>query len=288
MTGYGRATREEDKRSVAVELKSLNSKYLDVSVRLPKIFNEKELEIRNIISEKLIRGKISITIEHAILDGEELSVQINSELFKSYYYKLASLAQSVNADSGDLFKMALQYPDVQIQKQDDEKVEEEWQILKEVVIDAIEKCDSFRQQEGGSLKDKLVSYTENIEQLLKQVEEEDPKRLQELKEKLLKTLTDLKLKEDIDQNRFEQELIYYIDKLDISEEKVRLENHLKYFLEVLNYPDSNGKKLNFISQELGREINTMGAKANYAPIQKLVVNMKDELEKIKEQIQNIV
>jgi len=287
MTGYGRFILDDGKRNSTVEIKALNSKYLDVQIRLPKIFNEKEMELRNVISEYLVRGKISVTVEHVKLEADNLSVTINEPLFKSYFTSLKNLSTMVGATDQDLFKLALQYPDVQIQNQDDDKIEEEWQFLKEVAVEACKKCDAFRIKEGEGLYAKLLSYIDEIEVALQKIEELDPERLKNLREKIKKSLEDLKL-EDYDQNRFEQELVYYIEKLDISEEKVRLLSHTHYFKEVLDYPESNGKKLNFIAQEIGREINTIGSKASYAPIQKLVVGMKDELEKIKEQIQNIV
>ena len=288
MTGFGRAKLDDGTRNIVVEIKTLNSKFLDMSIRLPKSFNEKELDIRNSISEKLERGKTTVNIEYTRLNNPETSILINETLFKNYFEKLQLLAKDVGAENDEIFKLALQYPDVQVQRQNDEDLEEEWKGLNQVILEAIKKCDDFRIKEGEGLKNNLNEYVNIIGEQLTQIDSLDPDRLNELKERIKKSLDELKIKEDIDQNRFEQELIYYIEKLDISEEKVRLKSHLAHFLEAMNSPTSNGKKLNFISQEMGREINTIGSKANYAPIQRLVVNMKDELEKIKEQLQNIV
>lgn len=288
MTGYGQARRDDGERSVAVEIRTLNSKFTDITIRLPKPFNEKETEIRNLLTERLERGKISITIEYARLTDDFVPVEINSALFKSYYNQLKNLAVEVGAGENDIFKMALTYPDVQIQKQDNEILEKDWQEIRKTIVEAVDKCDFFRKNEGVELSNKLFQYLDNIDRYLDEVEKYDSNRLTEVKERLKKSLDDLKLNGEVDKNRFEQELIYYIEKLDICEEKVRLKSHIEYFRQVLNAETSQGKKLNFISQEMGREINTMGSKANYAPIQKLVVSMKDELEKIKEQLQNII
>lgn len=288
MTGYGQARREDKERSVAVEIKTLNSKFTDISIRLPKPFNEKETEIRNLLTDKLERGKISINIEYARVADDFIPVEINGALFKSYYTQLNRLAEEVGASKDDIFKMALLYPDVQLQKQNSDILEKDWVEVRKTIVEAIDKCDFFRKNEGVELSGKVFQYLENIDGYLTEVEKHDPNRMAELREKLRKSLNDLKLNGEVDENRFEQELIYYIEKLDICEEKVRLKSHIEYFKEVLDSSNSQGKKLNFISQEIGREINTLGSKANYAPMQKLVVNMKDELEKIKEQLQNIV
>lgn len=288
MTGYGQARRDDGERSVAVEIRTLNSKFTDITIRLPKLFNEKETEIRNLATERLERGKISITIEYARLTDDFVPVEINSALFKNYYNQLKNLAEDVGAGENDIFKMALMYPDVQIQKQDSEILGKDWEEIRKTIVEAIDKCDFFRKNEGVELSNKFFQYLDNIDQYLSEVEKHDPNRLVEVKERLRKSLDDLKLNGEVDKNRFEQELIYYIEKLDICEEKVRLKSHIEYFRQVLNAETSQGKKLNFISQEMGREINTMGSKANYTAIQKLVVSMKDELEKIKEQLQNIV
>ncbi len=288
MTGFGLAKQEDNQRRISVEIKTLNSKFLDTGIRLPKFFASKELEVKNLVTESLERGKISLVIEYASVSEENAPIEFNKSLFKAYYQQLTDLAKEVNSSSNDLFKIALTYPDVQIQNYDEEILEEEWEVLKKVLANALKKCDEFRISEGKELEKRFIDYINNIESYLEETEKHDPKRLGELKDRLKKSLEDLSLNGEIDKNRFEQELIYYIEKLDISEEKVRLKNHLDYFREVMNAKNSQGKKLNFISQEIGREINTLGSKANYAPIQKLVVNMKDELEKIKEQIQNIV
>ncbi len=288
MTGFGMAKLEDQQRRINIEVKTLNSKFLDVNIRLPKFFSSKEADIKNLITEVLVRGKVALNIEYARIGEDSAPIEFNKSLFKTYYHQLTELANEVESTSNDLFKIALTFPDVQLQNYDENVLEEEWLVLKEVLGNALSKCNEFRVIEGKELEGKFIDYLNNIESYLTEVETHDPKRISELRERIRKSLDDLKLNGEIDKNRFEQELIYYIEKLDICEEKVRLKSHLDYFKEVINANTSQGKKLNFISQEIGREINTLGSKANYAPIQKLVVNMKDELEKIKEQLQNIV
>ena len=288
MTGYGEARHEDDQYSVRVEIKALNSKFLDVSARIPKSFNDKELLIRNLISERLVRGKVSLVFEYAN-KGESLAkVKINKGLFHDYYNKLKELSDGVESNSSDIFKMAVQFPDVIESSEDDADLEKEWSVILPVINEAINKCDEFRVKEGTVLTKNLIEYVESIRSYLGEIELLDPQRLERIKKRLNDNLKDFAAKEELDENRLEQEIIYYIEKLDISEEKVRLQSHLDYFSEIVNSENSMGKKMNFISQEIGREINTIGSKSNDAAIQKLVINMKEELEKIKEQVLNIL
>lgn len=288
MTGYGMARHDDDALSVYVEIKTLNSKYMDANIRLPKSLSEKELEIRQQLTDVLERGKINLSIEYMRKDDSSIIMDVNEKLFKTYFDKLNKLSKEVQKGEDDIFRMALQMPEVIISQENEDAIAHDWKIINEKVSEAISKCDEFRIKEGENLTKKLAQYAENIQALLQEAKTHDPERIKALKQKLIQGLEELKQKDEVDKNRFEQELVYYIEKLDINEEKVRLKSHIEYFLEVLNSTTSQGKKLNFISQEMGREINTMGAKANYAPLQKCVVNMKEELEKIKEQVLNLL
>ncbi|MDN5201531.1 YicC/YloC family endoribonuclease [Fulvivirgaceae bacterium BMA10] len=288
MTGYGLSKLDDKQIGLSVEIKTLNSKFLDAIVKLPREFSDKELEVRNMLSDKLIRGKVSITVTYAKKEDASPKVAINENLFGVYYHQLEKLANESGANQNDIFKLALQMPDVVVNELSDEDLEEEWKLLSESINEALGKCDAFRISEGSVLKQKLVQYIQNIQSWLNKVNDQDPKRAESIKEKISQKMSDLIGLENVDQNRFEQELIYYIEKLDISEEKVRLKSHLDYFLQVIESDQSQGKKLGFISQEIGREINTIGSKANDAVIQRYVVSMKEELEKIKEQLLNIL
>ena len=281
MTGYGKSILQLPTKKITIEIKSLNSKNLDLSVRVPAYYREKELEIRKRLAQVLERGKIdfSIYIEN---NGTELSSSINSKVVKSYMQQLAEVHQ---ASETELLKMAIRLPDA-LKTEREELDDEEWNAISEGIDQAVEKITIYRKDEGLSLKSDFEVRIFNIETLLKAVIEIDPERIEQVKERLKKGIAELEAK--VDENRFEQELIYYIEKLDITEEKVRLKNHLAYFLKELNSHQSNGKKLGFITQEIGREINTVGSKSNFAPMQKLVVQMKDELEKIKEQNLNVL
>ncbi len=289
MTGYGRTKGTVKGYQVDVEIRTLNSKFLDVQLKVPRLFQSKELEIRSLLSEGLTRGKLAVTID-MVQDAEaDSSNQVNHELFKKYYKEFEALAQEVNANQSDLFRLALHSPDVMNGSAlDEEELEEQWKGVKKLLAEAIVSCNNFRQQEGASLAAELAHYIDSIGSFLEQVKALDPERAEAIRERILKHQKEIESSDEFDKNRFEQEMIYYIEKLDISEELVRLSNHLSYFKEVMGESDSQGKKLGFISQEIGREINTIGSKANYAPIQKLVVGMKDELEKIKEQLLNII
>ena len=288
MTGYGQARFEDENFSVSVEVKTLNSKFLDVGVRIPKSYSDKEIPVRNLISEKLERGKVSLLLEYSNKKEAVSKVRINEELFKMYFEKLKELSDGVESKSEDLFKMAIQFPEVIVSIEDDSNREKEWEIIFSVIKSAIDKCNDFREKEGAVLTENLKTYIQTIENNLEEIKELDPVRVERVKSRLNENLKEFAKREELDVNRLEQELIYYIEKLDISEEKVRLASHLNYLQEILNSSSSMGKKMNFISQEIGREINTIGSKSNDAAMQKLVVNMKEELEKIKEQVLNIL
>ena len=289
MTGYGVAQLETDTLSVLVEAKSLNSKYLDTVIKLPKVFFDKEVEVKKIATEKLERGKVSINISYERKDTEVARVSINAKLLKSYYQELQQIANNLDAEqSTDLFKIALEFPEVMRTEEPKDKLQDDWRRVMDTVLEAMVKCNEFRVTEGANLKNMLVVYIDRIESYLTKVNNLDPNRTESIKKRLQKHMEEISGNEKFDPNRFEQEMVYYMEKLDISEEKVRLKSHLDFFLETLNEGESQGKKLSFLSQEMGREINTIGSKANDADIQKLVVGMKDELEKIKEQLQNVL
>ncbi|MEQ9306721.1 MAG: DUF1732 domain-containing protein, partial [Marinoscillum sp.] len=227
-----------------------------------------------------------LNIEVIPLGLEEPNIHINKELFRSYYRQYEELATEVDANPKDLFRLALHSPDVIVA--DESSTFEDWDLVKKALEEAIAKCNNFREAEGRTLQDNLASYIQGISEGLAEVANRDPERIKQIKERIAASIEEIKEKTQVDQNRFEQELIYYVEKLDITEEKVRLARHLDYFNEVMEATESQGKKLGFISQEIGREINTIGAKANDAIIQRAVVQMKDELEKIKEQSMNII
>ena len=288
MTGFGQAVLNTGEIQITVEVKSLNSKFLDLSLRLPRLFSEKEVEVRNAVAEKLERGKVSLNIDYQQTGKQEIRQQYNEELFVAYYTELKKLADKVKAPYESLFSMALNSPDV-IQGNGKEELDPAlWQNVQKLVNDAIEKCDQFRKTEGKTLEEKLSQYCKSILEALEKVEEIDPKRVEKVRAKIKGAITDFFGNEGFDTNRLEQEIIYYIEKLDIHEERVRLRTHADYFLKLLSAPQSNGKKLGFLAQEIGREINTIGSKANDAEMQKWVVMMKEELEKIKEQLNNVL
>jgi uncharacterized protein (TIGR00255 family) len=281
MTGYGKAVVELPQKKVTVEIKTLNSKNLDLNVRVPTFYREKELEIRSKLSRQLIRGKIdfSIFVEST---GVEITTFINKEIVNNYIDQLREIAVTTPESS---LEIAMRLPDAL--KTEREKLEEShWGEIDKAIDDAVLKVNQFRSDEGKVLWEDFSERIKVIQQLSDEVIGLDKDRLQQMRERLEKSVSDLK--QTVDENRFEQELMYYLEKLDITEEKVRLNNHLDYFLQELNSNDSNGKKLGFISQEIGREINTTGSKSNFAPMQKVVVQMKDELEKIKEQLLNVL
>lgn len=283
MTGYGKAVLQISTKKITIELKSLNSKNLDLNVRIPSYYRDKELDIRKKLASDLERGKIdfSIYIEN---NGGEVSSKVNENTVKEYMRQLRSIVDG-NENDIELLKMAVRLPEA-LKTEREELDDTEWEQIEMGIKEAVEEINKYRSDEGLVLLNDFMFRITNIEDLLTQVIELDPQRIELVKEKLKKGIDELEVK--VDQNRFEQELIYYIEKLDITEEKVRLKNHLDYFKSALRSEDSNGKKLGFITQEIGREINTIGSKANFANMQKLVVQMKDELEKIKEQGLNVL
>ncbi|MBN3520140.1 YicC family protein [Algoriphagus lutimaris] len=289
MTGFGNAGFENEKVMIHVEVKSLNSKFLDLSIRSPRQFSDKEHEIRNLVQGVLDRGKVSVSIEFLSKSSKELPVSINEELFETFYRKFKDMAQSVGDDSQDLFKLALQAPNVinNVTTEDEDEAQE-WEQVMSVLADALKNCDNFRKDEGASLEEKLQGNLESIAQNLSYIINEEGQRKDKIKQKIRNHFSEWLDENSFDANRFEQELIYYFEKLDITEELVRLDTHLKYFSKIMKEEKNQGKKLGFISQEIGREINTIGSKANDAGIQKYVILMKDELEKIKEQSMNVL
>jgi uncharacterized protein (TIGR00255 family) len=290
MTGFGAAHQETDTYSVNIELKSLNSKSMDLSLRIPRSLSDKELEIRNLISKSLVRGKVNLTIEVSRNKAGGSRSRINTDLLKQYYQEMEQAAQALGAQSPDLFRLALNMPDVlQTEAADEVKTEDvSWEQVLPLLLQAIDHFNTFRADEGKALTSEIIAYIDRIRILLAEVDKHDPSRVEQIKQRIQGHLQDISSSESFNQNRFEQEMIYYIEKLDIAEEKVRLVNHLHYFTETVYLPEPTGKKLAFISQEIGREINTIGSKANDATIQHLVVEMKEELEKIKEQLNNIL
>lgn len=288
MTGFGRSEYLSDDLNIIVEIKTLNSKNLDFLMKIPKVFSEKEIEIRNLLEKRLERGKIIISIEYQNKDVANQQQVINEHLFKAYYHKLQQIANELSAEKSELFRLAMYLPEVISPEISNGVDPEKWSLVLEKIEEAMALCDNYRLKEGTTLAEELVKYIAAIEDHLKKVDELDPDRIEQIKTRIHKNLTELVPEQEYDQNRFEQELIYYLEKLDISEEKVRLKSHLDYFLTELYLDESNGKKLNFISQEIGREINTIGAKANFVHMTRYVVLMKDSLEKIKEQLLNIL
>lgn len=281
MTGYGKHILQLPSKKITIELKSLNSKNLDINARLPQFYREKELELRKMIAAALVRGKVDFNL-YVEITGEETTAEVNQGVVKNYMDQLSRIVQG---DEIKLLEMALRMPDT-LKTEKDAIDEEEYKSIVEAMNEALSNIVEFRNEEGKVLEEDFVNRLKNLNELLEAVKAMDPERLGTVRERLEKAVADLKV--ELDANRFEQELIYYLEKYDITEEKVRLANHLKYFETTLNSKESKGKKLGFISQEIGREINTIGSKANYAPMQQLVVQMKDELEKIKEQMLNVL
>lgn len=290
MTGFGSATVENHKIAVTVEIKSLNSKFFDIYCRIPRTYSEREIEIRNILTQELERGKVEFTMNVTPKDESGAATVVNRPLIKAYFKDLKATANELGFEPSptELLRMASMMPNAYNTDATSEvDAKAEWDLMKSAVNQAITKCKEFRTQEGRNTALKFEEYIASIDSLLSQVVEQDPKRIPVVRERIEKAVAEWSSSETFDKNRFEQELIYYVEKFDISEEKVRLKNHLEYFIQELRIA-SNGKKLNFIAQEIGREVNTIGSKANDSLIQKLVVQMKDELEKIKEQTMNIV
>jgi uncharacterized protein (TIGR00255 family) len=281
MTGFGKHVIQLPAKKITVELKSLNSKSLDINARMPSAYREKELELRKTIAGKLIRGKVDFNL-YVEITGEETTTEVNEGVVRQYMKQLRSLAEG---DDIKFLEMALRLPDA-LKADKDTVPEEEYLVILEALEEALKEIESFRAEEGKVLEQDFKERIGTLREILEQILKMDTQRLATIRERLEKAVSDLRV--EIDENRFEQELIYYLEKYDITEEKVRLANHLAYFSDTLASGDSNGKKLGFISQEIGREINTIGSKANYAPMQQLVVQMKDELEKVKEQMLNVL
>jgi len=286
MTGFGKASAEVDKRKITVEIKSLNSKQLDLSVRLPNLYKEHEMEIRNLLSRQLERGKVDFLIYVENI-GSETSTQLNQGIVEGYYKQIRESSQKLGIDEpSDWYQVLMRLPDV-LKYEVQEVDEAEWNTVMKVIGEAIKQLQAFRKQEGAMLENLFKEKTGNISALLSDIEPFEAERVEKIKIRINEALQ--KIEDfDYDKNRFEQEMIYYIEKLDINEEKSRLTNHLNYFLETINANSGQGKKLGFIAQEIGREVNTMGSKSNHADMQQIVVRMKDELEQIKEQVLNVL
>ena len=282
MTGFGKASLQLPTKKITVEVKSLNSKGLDLNVRMPSLYREMELGLRTLISNRLERGKVDFAI-YIESTSEQTSTKVNVPVVKNYIAQLKEVYP--DADETELMKMAVRMPDTM--KTEREEIDEnDWDQIQVIIDEALVNILSFRKDEGESLEKEFNLRIGNIRQYMEDALALDPERVQAIKDRLQTAISELKV--NVDENRFEQELIYYLEKLDITEEKVRLTNHLDYFLETIEGTEANGRKLGFITQEMGREINTMGSKSNHAQMQKLVVMMKDELEKIKEQVLNVL
>ena len=282
MTGFGKASMQLPTKKITVEIKSLNSKGLDLNVRMPSVYREMELGLRNQISQQLERGKVDFSL-YIEVTGEETSTKVNAPIVKAYIAQMRDILP--DADNTELMKMAVRMPDA-LKTERDEIDENEWKHIQTVINEALIGINQFRNDEGKALEAEFISRIGNIRSLMNEAVSYDTERVETVKNRLRTALDELKA--NVDENRFEQELIFYLEKYDITEEKVRLGNHLDYFIETVNGKEANGRKLGFITQEMGREINTMGSKSNHTEMQKLVVMMKDELEKIKEQVLNVL
>jgi uncharacterized protein (TIGR00255 family) len=287
MTGYGKALCEIGNKKLTIEIKSLNSKQLDLNTRLPGFYREKEIEVRNLISRRLERGKVDFSL-YAEVTGSENNSVINADIVKNYYQQLSKISDELGIGSkSELLPIIMRLPDV-LKTEREELDEGEWKLILEGIEKSMDELNKFRAQEGKALEKDITERTVIILDLLKQVEPLEKQRIIKVRERLRQNLKELSENDEYDDNRFEQELIFYIEKLDITEEKIRLANHCEYFINNLGNEENVGKKLGFITQEMGREINTLGSKANDSDLQKLVIKMKDELEKIKEQLLNVL
>lgn len=288
MTGYGKATVELPDKKINVEIKSLNSKAMDLSTRIAPVYREKEMEIRNEITGRLERGKVDFSLWVEKKDADQLATPINEDVVRAYYNRIKAISAATGIpEPEDWFATLLRMPDVMTKTEITELSEEEWATARAAVCEAIGHLVDFRKQEGAALEKKFREKIANIARLLESVEPYEKERVGKIKERIVDAL-EKTISVDYDKNRLEQELIYYIEKLDVNEEKQRLANHLKYFISTLENGSGQGKKLGFIAQEMGREINTLGSKSNHAEMQKIVVQMKDELEQIKEQVLNVM
>lgn len=288
MTGYGKAVAELPDKKISVEIKSLNSKALDLSTRIAPLYREKEMEIRNEIARALERGKVDFSLWIEKKEGADAAAPINQALVQGYYNQIKTISENLGIPvPADWFQTLLRLTDVLSKTETQELSDEEWEVVHKTVTSAIDQLLEFRKQEGRALESKFREKITNIGSLLKEVEVYEKERVEKIKERIQDSL-EKNYNADYDKNRFEQELIYYIEKLDVNEEKQRLSNHLAYFIDTLENGSGQGKKLGFISQEMGREINTLGSKSNHAEMQNVVVRMKDELEQIKEQVLNVM
>ena len=286
MTGYGNAKGLVGNQNVTVEIRSLNSKFLELNLRMPMQFRDRELELRSDLSKQLERGKADLSIS---FESNELAKRssVNKEIFNAYYEELSALGKEYSLNDVNLLDCILKLPAV-MNAERQESDDDQWKELKVVIAAALDRFNAFRDNEGAALSKDITMRVDTISNCIPQLEEFETKRVEGVRAKISKAINELIEQTSIDRNRFEQELIYYIEKLDISEEKVRLRSHCEYFVQTIANPEANGKKLGFITQEIGREINTIGAKANDAPMQRIVVEMKDELEKLKEQLANVL
>lgn len=287
MTGYGKAICQLPNKKINIEIKSLNSKQLDLNMRMPSLYREKEIELRNEVALRLVRGKVDLSFYVESATSDKVT-QINRQVIEGYYHQLMPIAEGLNLTAGtDLLRIIMSLPET-VKTEQAELDEQEWAAIKVAVNQALDQLQMFRQQEGDSLNREISMRIDNIFNYSQQVEPLEKERIEKIRTRLHENLAELAGKYSLDENRFEQELIFYLEKLDITEEKVRLANHISYFLETMAEAEPSGKKLGFIIQEIGREINTMGSKANDAALQRIVIQMKDELEKIKEQILNVL
>lgn len=286
MTGFGKVTAELPTKKVTVEIKALNSKQLDISTRIPAVYKEKEMELRTLLLQNIERGKVELNI-HVENIGKDIPTQINVAAIENYYNQIKTVAERLEMDvPQDWFQVLLRLPDV-IKAEVGELEESEWLVVLNTVKEAIKQLQAFRTQEGEMLYHLFEKKIANIDRLLTEVEQYEGERIEKIKARIIDNLAKV-VEKDYDKNRFEQEMIYYIEKLDINEEKSRLKNHLTYFLTTIQGEGSPGKKIGFIAQEIGREVNTLGSKSNHVEMQKIVVQMKDELEQIKEQVLNVL
>jgi len=287
MTGFGKAEFEVNNKKITIEIKSLNSKQIDINTRTPVLYREKDIEIRKALSDKLVRGKVDFNIYVENL-GEESNSKINEPILKGYYNQLSGVSKELGlpVDQTTL-QSVMRLPDV-VKTQYETLDEQEWETIYANILSALDDINDFRDTEGQALADDILGNVKSIRTLLSEIEPFEQQRIEAIKNRLTDNLEALKMNGSVDQNRFEQELIFYLEKLDINEEKVRLANHCEYFFETANQNGASGKKLGFISQELGREINTIGSKANESNIQRIVVQMKDHLERVKEQLLNVL
>jgi uncharacterized protein (TIGR00255 family) len=287
MTGYGKAVCELPNKKISIEIKSLNSKQLDLNTRIPNLYREKEIEIRSLLGRELSRGKVDLSFYVEAATSDKIT-KVNSQVIKDYHTQLKSVAEELGLNNQtDFLKVIMPLPDT-VNLELAELDEEEWKAFANTLQESIKDIKTFRQQEGKALEADIKERIETIGRLLTEVPQYESQRIEKIKTRIRENLEELGQNNKIDENRFEQEVIFYLEKLDITEEKVRLSNHLEYFIETMDSSDVVGKKLGFICQEIGREINTLGSKANDADLQKIVIRMKDELEKIKEQILNIL